>query len=278
MKKVFEANSIIEAIDNASKELDIPFNDVHYIIKNDKSDEKVVIEVYSLEDVCNFGKEYLKNIIDSLGIDTVIRSNIDEDNVIHITIESEEKSILIGKNGVTLKAFDELINLAVSSKFKKKMNIFFDIGDYRSRNHIKIVNITKQAAIEAIEKHNEIKLNITNDYDKKAIFQVLKKFNDVTGEIVGFGDKKAVLIKYKNHVNIADHNKQDFKKENNVNVENFFTSANSLEEQNKNKFNKVNSIPSSSVDFFKKFKNQKDKSMSDHNDQEKKEQITEDND
>lgn len=63
MKKIFEANSIIEAVDNASKELDISFNDVHYVIKNNKSDEKVVIEVYSLEDVCDFGKEYLKILL-----------------------------------------------------------------------------------------------------------------------------------------------------------------------------------------------------------------------
>lgn len=263
MKKIFEANSIIEAVDNASKELDISFNDVHYVIKNNKSDEKVVIEVYSLEDVCDFGKEYLKNIISSLGINTDIKSYIDDDNNIHIVVDSEEKSILIGKNGVTLKAFDELINLAISSKFKKKMSIFFDIGDYKSRNYTKIVNMAKQAAIEVIEKHNEVKLNVINSYEKKAVFQVLKKFNDVTGEIIGIGEKKAILIKYKGYANHSvDQNSQiDFKKNNTTNENNFFTSANNFEEKTShNESNKTNDIPSSFIDFSsfqKNFENNK---------------------
>lgn len=209
--KIFEAKSVIEALENASKELGIPLNEIHYIIRNNKFDEKAVIEVYSLNDVCDFGKEYLKNIINNLNISVEINSYIDN-NCVYINIDSEKKSILIGKNGRTLKVFDDLINLAISSNFKRKFNIFFDIGDYKNKKYSKIINFVKQAAIDVVEKHNEIKINISDDYEKKIVYQTLKKFNDIFVENINFGDNCSILIKYKNKNDkkIKEENKSEF--------------------------------------------------------------------
>ena len=219
--KIFEAKSVIEALENASKELNIPLNEIHYIIRNNKLDEKAIIEVYSLDDVCVFGKEYLKNVINNLNIDVEIDSFI-KDNEIYINVDSEKKSILIGKNGKTLKAFDELISLAISSNFKRKFNVFFDIGNYKEKKYSRITNFVKQAAIEVVEKHNEIKIKIADDLEKKIVYQTLKKFNDIFIENVGFGDNHSILIRYAN----KNSNKNAEKIEGFNNKNDVFTSIN----------------------------------------------------
>ena len=90
--KIFEAKSVIEALENASQDLNIPINNLHYIIKNNKFDEKVIIEVYSLDDVCDFGKEYLKNVINNLNIDVEVNASVDNGDI-YINVESKKKSI-----------------------------------------------------------------------------------------------------------------------------------------------------------------------------------------
>ena len=109
--------------------------------------------------------------------------------------------------------------MAISSHFKRKFNVFFDIGDYKSKKYSKITNFVKQAAIEVVEKHNEIKINIKDDLEKKIVFQVLKKFNDIYIENIGFGDNHAILIKYK-------HNKNNKSEEITNHKSSFFTSIN----------------------------------------------------
>ena len=199
--KTFEAKTIEEAVENASKELNVPKEEVHYIIKEEKSGilgigKSAVIEVYTLEDVYNYGAEYLKNSIKLIGIDVEIKSEINEEGIIRMTINSERNPILIGHGGRTLRALNDLVRLATSNHFKRRYRILLDVGDYKDKKYSKIISIARRAAKEVSRQHIDVKLDAMTSDERRMIHQVLQNFHDVKTESIGEGDKRAVVIKY----------------------------------------------------------------------------------
>lgn len=199
--KTFEAKTIEEAVENASKEYNIPKEEVHYIIKAEKNGvlgfgKSATIDVYTLEDVFNFGAEYLKNAIKGIGIDTEITSQINEQGVIRMTLNSARNPILIGRNGRTLRALNDLVRLAVSNHFKRRYRILLDVGDYKDKKYSKIIGLARRAAKEVSRQHIDIKLDPMTSDERRMVHQVLSDFHDVTTESYGDGERRAVTIKY----------------------------------------------------------------------------------
>ena len=123
--EVYLGKTVEEALELASKELGIPVNELIYRISDKKAglfSKKFQVEVYDYADVIRFAEDYILNVIDSLGIESTVNSKIDDD-VIRITIDSTHNPILIGKNGVTLQALNELVKLATNNHFHKRFRI-----------------------------------------------------------------------------------------------------------------------------------------------------------
>lgn len=206
--KTIEAKTIEEAVEKAAQEFNIPKEQVHYIIKEEKEGgllgigKSATIEVYTLEDVFNYGADYLKNAIKTIGIDVEITSQINEEGVIRMTINSERNPILIGRSGRTLRALNDLVRLAVSNHFKRRYKILLDVGDYKDKKYSKIIGIARRVAREVSHQHFDVKLDPMTSDERRMIHQVLTDFTDVKTESVGEGEKRAVVIKY---VGAEDH-------------------------------------------------------------------------
>ena len=86
--KEYTAKTVEEAVKLASEELGIEENDVIFTISNEKKgllSKKASIVVYELSDAIEFAEEYVKNVIESLGIgDVKVKSSL-EDNIIRLT-------------------------------------------------------------------------------------------------------------------------------------------------------------------------------------------------
>ena len=126
--KSYTAKTIEEAVKLASEELGIKEDDLVFKVLEEKKgiiSKKAVIEVYELTDVIEFAESYIKNVIESLGIGGVITKTSLEDDIIRIEIDSDHNPILIGKNGVTLQALNEITRLAVSGKYRRRYRVLF---------------------------------------------------------------------------------------------------------------------------------------------------------
>ena len=200
--QTFEAKTIEEAVEKAASELNIPKEEVHYIIKEEKEGgilgigKSATIEVYTLNDVYDFGANYLKTAIGSMGIEVEISSQINEEGIIRMTINSGRNPILIGRNGRTLRALNELVRLAVSNHFKRRYRILLDVGDYKDKKYSKIIGIARRVAKEVSRQHIDVKLDAMSSDERRMIHQVLDDFSDVKTESIGDGERRAVVIKY----------------------------------------------------------------------------------
>ena len=196
MKK-YQAKTIDEAVEMAAQELGILPSDVNFAVQEEKKGlfKKVTIEVYELSDAIDFAEEYLKNVTAALGIQSETTTVL-KDDIIHISLNSDHNPILIGKNGKTLQALNELARLAVSSKFKKRFRILLDINDYKDGKYSRVAFAARKAAKEVQKTKMDATLEPMPADERRVVHKALANFSHIKTESAGEGHHRAVVIKY----------------------------------------------------------------------------------
>jgi spoIIIJ-associated protein len=197
MKK-YTTKTLEDALAQAEKELKIPANDLSYKIVEEKIglfSKKLVIEVYEVSDAIIFAEAYLLKAISQFGIEVKAKTEIKED-IIHITLETPRNPILIGKNGVTLQALNELVRLATSSKFKKRFRILLDINDYKEAKYDKVVAIAKRIAKDVVRTKQDVTLDPMPADERRMVHNALTGMPNIKTESVGEGQHRAISIRY----------------------------------------------------------------------------------
>lgn len=197
--KTYTAKTVEDAIKLATEELGIEeINLVFQIIeeKNGLFSKKATIQVYELSDAIEYANQYIKDVIQSLGISDVEAKSSLEDDVIRIEINTNHNPILIGKNGVTLQALNEIVRLAVSSKFKRRYRILLDVGEYKDKKYSHIASIARKAAKEVQKTKIDVTLNPMPSDERRIVHNALSRFSHIRTESFGEGRNRAVTIKY----------------------------------------------------------------------------------
>ena len=197
--KTYTAKTVEDAIKLATEELGIEeINLVFQIIeeKNGLFSKKATIQVYELSDAIEYANQYIKDVIQSLGISDVEAKSSLEDDVIRIEINTNHNPILIGKNGVTLQALNEIVRLAVSSKFKRRYRILLDVGEYKDKKYSHIASIARKAAKEVQKTKIDVTLNPMPSDERRVVHNALSRFSHIRTESFGEGRNRAVTIKY----------------------------------------------------------------------------------
>ena len=197
--KTYTAKSVEEAVKLAAEELLIDENDVIFTITDEKKgllSKKATIVVYELSDAIEFAEDYIKNVIKSLGIESVTTKASLEDDIIRITIDTDHNPVLIGKNGVTLQALNEIVRLAVSGKFRRRFRILLDIGDYKNSKYARVASVARRTAKEVQKTHVDVVLDPMPSDERRIVHNVLSDFSHIATESSGEGRRRAVTIKY----------------------------------------------------------------------------------
>ena len=196
--KTFSGKNIEEALEQASQQLNIATNDLNYEVIEEKKGlfvKKVTINVFEISDVVTFTEQYLINAIATFGITATTKASLKED-IINISLNTDHNSILIGKNGQTLQALNELARVAVSHKFKKRYRILLDINEYKDNKYDKLVATAKRTAKEVQKTHIEVVLDSMPADERRVIHTALANMRNIKTESVGEGRHRAIKIKY----------------------------------------------------------------------------------
>ena len=197
--KTYTAKTVEDAIKLATEELGIEEIDLVFQIieeKNGLFSKKATIQVYELSDAIEYANQYIKDVIQSLGISDVEAKSSLEDDVIRIEINTNHNPILIGKNGVTLQALNEIVRLAVSSKFKRRYRILLDVGEYKDKKYSHMASMARKAAKEVQKTKIDVTLNPMPSDERRIVHNALSRFSHIRTESFGEGRNRAVTIKY----------------------------------------------------------------------------------
>ena len=196
--EVFAGKTVEEALELASKELNTPVNELIYIISDKKSGlikKKFQVEVYDLHDVVRFAEDYLLNAIDSLGIESSVKSKTDGE-VIRITVDSTHNPILIGKGGVTLQALNELVKLATNNHFHKRFRILLDINGYKDNKYERLERMARKVARDVQRSKTTYTFDAMPADERRAIHNACNGMNHIKTESTGEGKARQVQVKY----------------------------------------------------------------------------------
>lgn len=197
--KRYTAKTVDEAVQNASTELGIEIDNLVFSVVEEKAglfSKKATIEVYELSDAIEYAQEYLKDILESLGIAGVSTKASLEDEIIKIEIDSDHNPVIIGRNGVTLQALNEIVRLAVSGKFRRRFRILLDVGDYKNAKYSKVASIARRTAKEVQKTKIDVTLDPMPSDERRIVHNVLSNFSHIATESNGEGRKRAITIKY----------------------------------------------------------------------------------
>jgi len=196
--KEFTNKTVDDAVNDAAKELGVPADQLVYKVTEEKKglfSKKATIEVYDVDDAVTFAQNYLKTTIGVMGIEITTEAKVEED-IIHITINSERNPVLIGKNGRTLQAFNELVRLAVSNKFRHRYRILLDVGGYKEDKYSRIAYIAKRTANDVLKSHVDVKMDPMTPDERRVVHNTLNGMEHLKTESSGEGPDRAVTIKY----------------------------------------------------------------------------------
>ncbi len=196
--KQYTAKTIDEALVAAAADLGLEADKIIYTVVEEKKGlfhKSATIEVSTIEDAAAYAQEYLKEAIGGMGIEITTTAKI-QDDIIHITLDSERNPVLIGKGGRTLQALNELDRLAVSNKFRRRYRILLDVGGYKEDKYSHIAYIAKKNAKEVLRSKIDVQLSPMTPDERRVVHNTLNNWEHIKTESTGEGKDRAVVIKY----------------------------------------------------------------------------------
>lgn len=195
----YTAKTLNDVLALASEKEGCTIEELNYQVIEEKKGlfvKKVVIETYGVSDVISFAKDYLLTIISNYELEGTVTEKY-ENNIIHLTIDTNHNSILIGKNGKTLQALNDVCRYAVASKFKRHYRILLDINKYKNEKYAKLSRIAKRVAKEVLHTKQTVHLDPMPADERRIVHNTLTKFKNISTQSEGSGNRRHIVISYK---------------------------------------------------------------------------------
>ena len=201
-ENIFIGKTKEEAIEKALTELKTTEDSLIVKILSEKQGllkKEVKIQAININDVITYLKDSVKEITNLMNIECNLEVKRREKNII-IEIYSDKNSILIGKNGKNLEAFQNVIRQIVPQEVNNLYKIVLDIENYKDRKISKLERMAKQVAREVKMTKVEAKLEPMNSYERRAIHNILTNNKYVYTESTGEEPNRCVVIKPKEDI------------------------------------------------------------------------------
>ena len=197
--KTYEGKTLDDVIQHACQDLGITPDELTYEIIEEKKglfSKKVVIECYCQSMVQEYLENFVRKTLTNMGFQVETVSYI-QDGRIYCNINTDNNSILIGKGGVILRAFNLIARQAVQNEFKKRFEISLDINGYRETRYKKVSAMAKRLGKQVLRTKIAVKLDPLPADERKVVHQTIADFNKhLKTESQGEGKDRFTTISY----------------------------------------------------------------------------------
>jgi len=200
MKKyIYEGKTIEELKEKALNELKVNEEDLIVKVLEEKTSllkKTAKIEVTTINDVLNYAKEIIAEILKLMNIDVKFEIRRRE-KTISIRLFSDNNAILIGKNGRTMSALQTIVRQIISNEINEKLSIVLDVENYKEKRTKNIEYLAKKTAREVAKTKVEATLDSMNSYERRIVHSILADDKYVYTESIGEEPNRCVVIKLK---------------------------------------------------------------------------------
>ncbi len=196
--KQFEGKTLEDVLSTACSELNVSQDQLHYNVIEEKKglfSKKVVIECYTYDLVQDYMKDYITRILNDMEFEVEIVTFV-QDNRVYCNLNTDNNSILIGKNGVVLRTLNFIVKHAVNTEFKERIEISLDINGYKEARFKKVQAMGRRIGKQVQRSHIDVKLDPMPADERKVMHQVIAEMDHLRTESSGEGKNRFITIYY----------------------------------------------------------------------------------
>ena len=197
-----ESKNKEDALEKILEKLNVNLDEVFYSVKGSQSSfgkTKYLVSVVTKYDVKVFIEDYLNKFLEKLGIKAEIGfKNVNGDlNVYIYSLDDDEASFLIGKQGKFLKSLQHVLRKTLKTQTGFGIKINLDIAGYR-RHKEDILKKEIRGIVKDVQKTKiDAKLDPMNSYDRRIVHMIVQEYDGVVTQSEGDEPNRYVVIKYK---------------------------------------------------------------------------------
>lgn len=197
--KTYEAKNEEEVIQLACQDLGVTPEELTYEIIEEKKglfSKKIVIQCYTEDMIREYIENFVRKTLTNMEFEVETVSYI-QDGRIYCNVNTNNNSILIGKNGVILRALNFIVKNAVNNEFKKRVEMSIDINGYKESRYKKMASMAKKMGKQVLRTKVDVKLDPLPADERKVIHQVIADMDShLKTESKGEGKNRFITISY----------------------------------------------------------------------------------
>jgi len=204
----FEGKTTEEAIEKASRELNLPVEELDIDIIEPGSAgifglvgskmTKIRVNIRGEEssddpEKFEIAKEILEGILALIPVETTVSGEQTDGNII-LNIEGDTSGILIGRKGKTLDALQYIVSKSVNRTSGKKVRVVVDSENYRQRRIESLTQLALKIGDKAKKLKKPLTTSLLNPHDRRIVHLALKDDGGLETRSRGEGIMKKVVI------------------------------------------------------------------------------------
>jgi spoIIIJ-associated protein len=137
--------------------------------------------------------DYLERLLDILDVDGDIDLDVEGDRA-SVAIVGAKLNELIGPDGATLEALQELTRLAVAQSTGVRSRLMLDIGGFRAKRKSDLTSLAGEAARRVAQSRQPERLAPMNPFERKVVHDVIAAVAGVHSESEGEEPNRRVVV------------------------------------------------------------------------------------
>jgi spoIIIJ-associated protein len=137
--------------------------------------------------------DYLERLLDILDVDGDIDLDVEGDRA-SVAVVGGQLKTLIGPDGATLEALQELTRLAVAQSTGVRSRLMLDIGGFRAKRRADLTSLASAAAERVAQSRQPERLSPMNPFERKVVHDVIAAATGVRSESEGEEPNRRVVV------------------------------------------------------------------------------------
>jgi spoIIIJ-associated protein len=137
--------------------------------------------------------DYLERLLDIADVDGDIDMDVEGDRAV-VAIVGDGLDALVGPNGATLDALQELTRLAVVQQTGVRSRLMLDIGGWRAKRKTDLTEVGTRAAQRVLESGEPVSLAPMTPFERKIVHDAIAEVDGVVSESEGVEPERRVVV------------------------------------------------------------------------------------
>ena len=196
--KTYTAKTVEDAVNKACLDLGVTVDQLNYEVTLETKglfSKKAEISCWTVEMVQEYIESFIRKILTDMEFEVETISYV-QDGRIYCNINTSNNSILIGKAGVILRAINLIVKNAVSTTFKKRLEVSVDINGYKEERYKKVASMVRRFGKTVLRTKADLKLDPMPADERKVMHQEIAKMDHLKTESKGEGKNRYMTISY----------------------------------------------------------------------------------